>query len=298
MNINTITVYLGSSGYCRDIFKDSAKELGEAIAKAGKHLVYGGMDTGLMGIIARTAQEGGADVTGIIPMKLKDSERILHGLTETILVDELWDRKKRMFQMADATITLPGGFGTVDEAVEVLYWGALHLHSKPVVIVNIDGYWDDLIAYIRSLPDFNPQYLLVIDSVDAIFSTLDKWQAPEIIPSTKADKRFPHFEDEICRRTNEPIMLTEATIENTYYGICALGLRQLGKHDRGIGFLNTDGQFDRLKNWIKSAGIERFVTPKCLKLFAIEENEATLRQALKDNAGHIEIDLHRDKWGD
>lgn len=297
MNINTLTVYLGSSGHCRDIFKNSAIEFGRLIAKYNKKLVYGGMDTGLMGRLARNAHEAGAEVTGIIPMKLKDSERMLRGITETILVEELCDRKKKMFLKADAVVSLPGGFGTVDEMLEILYWGSLKLHKKPSVIINIDGYWNDLIAYIRAMPDFNPAYLIVVDTLEECFTALDEWEPPEIV-SANASDHYPHFEDEICRSTKEPIIIDEATIENTYYGICALGLRQLGKHDRAIGFLNTDGQFDRLQKWIQTAAKERFITEKCLTLFAIKDTEDSLRATLKENQGHIEIDLHKDKWGD
>ncbi len=292
--IKTITVYLGSSGHCRDVFKDSTIKLGELIANAGKNLVYGGMDTGLMGRVAKSAYKNGADVIGIIPMKLKDSERILKGITETILVEELCDRKKKMFLKADAIVTMPGGFGTVDEALEILYWGSLKLHQKPIVIVNIDGYWDNLISYIRTLPDFNPAYLIIVDTIDEIFPSLSEWQAPELIGLKH--EHYPHFEDEICRNTQEPIIIDEATVENTYYAICALGLKQLGKHNRAIGFLNTDGQFNKLEAWIEDAARERFITQKCTTLFAIEKDEFKLRQILK-NMDDVEIDLHNDKWG-
>ncbi|MAF98797.1 MAG: TIGR00730 family Rossman fold protein [Micavibrio sp.] len=295
-DLNMLTVYLGSSGHCRDIFKDTARQFGALIAEKGKSLVYGGMDTGLMGILAKTAHENGADVTGIIPLKLKDSERILKGITKTILVEELCDRKKQMFKMADAVVTLPGGFGTADEALELLYWGSRKLHQKPVVFVNIDGYWDEFIDFINSTADFNPAYLIIVNSIDEVFPALENWQAPEIVPSD-ALARFPHFEDEICRNTSMPIIIDEATIENTYYAICALGLRQLGKHERSIGFLNKNKQFDKLESWIRHAAKERFITEKCLQLFAIEEDEDTLMRKSRAPV-RIEIDLHNDKWGD
>ena len=101
-DIKTLTFYLGSSGHTRPVFRDSAVALGQMIATHDYNLVYGGMDTGLMGLLAKTVMDHQGHVTGIIPQKLKDSERILRGLSETILVDDLWDRKYRMFQMADA----------------------------------------------------------------------------------------------------------------------------------------------------------------------------------------------------
>src|SRR6056297_554740 len=148
-----LTVYLGSSGRCRPTFKQTATRLGHLIGKHKKHLIYGGMDAGLMGIVASNALESGAHVTGILPKKLKDSERIHPNLSETILVPDLWERKLKMFNRADAIIVLPGGFGTIDEALEALYWAHLGAHVKPVIFVNTENYWDDFLNYLKTLPD-------------------------------------------------------------------------------------------------------------------------------------------------
>lgn len=292
-NIKTLTVYLGSSGHARGIFQNSATEMGESIGKAGKRLVYGGMDAGLMGRVATAALGAGAHTTGIIPRKLKDSERILGSLSETIMVEDLWDRKKRMFEMADAIITLPGGFGTVDEAMEVLYWGNLGLHNKPLVLVNIEGYWDDLIAYLETLPDFDPRFLIIVESIKEVIPALENF---ETLPETDTPDHYPHFEDEIARETNEPILIDIASVENSYYAVCALGLKQLHKHKRAIGFLNKDGEFDGLLKWIETAAKEKFITENCLKLFTVRNDEETLREELR-NQHYIEIDLHEAKWG-
>jgi uncharacterized protein (TIGR00730 family) len=293
--INTLTVYLGSSGHCRQIFQDATRELGKIIADAGKNLVYGGMDAGLMGALAQSALNHGAHVTGIIPTKLKDSERILKNLSETILVEEMCERKKLMFLKADAILALPGGYGTVDETLEVLYWGNLGMHDKPVVLINIDGYWDDFIAYIETLPDFDPRYLITVSTLDEIMPALQNWQAPEI---DKIDHlHYPHFEDEIGRKTNQPIIVDIASVENSYFAVSALGLKQLAKHDRNIGLLNTNGQFDKLQTWIDTAAKERFITEKCKKLFIIDNDEETLRKRLKSST-NVKIDLHNEKWGE
>ena len=291
----TLTVYLGSSGHARYVFQNSATEMGKIIGQSGKRLVYGGMDAGLMGRVALAALNEGAHVTGIIPRKLKDSERILSNLSETIMVEDLWDRKKRMFEMADAIITLPGGFGTMDEAMEVLYWGNLGLHNTPLVLVNIEGYWDDMITYIKTLPDFDERFLIIVDSVEDVIPALEK-SAPPPSPTTRAE-RFPHFEDEIARDTKEPILIDIASIENTYYSICAIGLKQLHKHKRAIGFLNKDGEFDHLLKWINTAAKEKFITENCLKLFTVGSNEKELREELRHQQ-YIEIDLHKAKWGE
>ncbi len=293
-NIQTVTVYLGSSGWAAPVFKESAKALGGHIAKHGKHLVYGGMDAGLMGILARTTLEKGGKVTGIIPKKIKDSERILPGLSETVLVEELCDRKKKMFLAADAVIALPGGFGTLDESLEILYWGAKQLHKKPLLLVNIEGYWDSIIAYLPTLPDFDPRFLIVAQSVEEVFPALEKWHAPDF--PLKSHDHYPHFEDEITRGTNEPIIIDRASVENTYMAVCALGLKQLGKHKRPLGFVNTDGQFDRLHEWFLRAAKETFITQKCLKLYDISEEEDVLHRMLEQQE-NVHIDLHREKWG-
>ncbi len=293
-DIHTFTVYLGSSGYARDVFKQSAIDMGAELGRRGKALVYGGMDAGLMGLVAKAAQEAGAQVTGIIPEKIRDSERILRGLSETIMVHDLWDRKKRMFQMADVVVSLPGGYGTLDESLEMLYWGYLDLHGKPLVLVNIEGYWDGLIAYLQSLPDYDERYLKVVESPEDVFDVVKDATLPKSKPGLQ--ERYPHFEDEITRRTNAPIIIDRASIENSYYLVCALGLKQLGKHNRPIGLLNDQGQFDDLIAWFENARDERFITDKCLSLFDTAPNMDALMVLLK-NQKTVNIDLHTEKWG-
>ncbi len=290
--MRTLTVYLGSGGRARDIFKQQACELGRIIAKNDIHLVYGGMNAGLMGALAQSALQAGGAVTGIIPQKIQDSERILEGLTKTLLVEELCDRKRLMFEEGDAIIALPGGFGTVDEALEVLHWGALGLHSKPLVLVNIEGYWDPLIKYLKTLPDFNPRYCICVDNVDGVLPALQAWDP---LPPIQTPAHMPHFEDEITRGTDQAIIIDNASIENSYFAVCALGLKQLGKHKRDIGFLNPDGRFDALLDWVNSAHKEHFITEKCIGLFDSAKSETDLRQQLGDQA-NIEIDLHAEKW--
>lgn len=293
-NIETLTVYLGSSGRARPIFKDAAGKLGRLIAQNGKHLVYGGMDAGLMGILAQSTLEAGGRVTGIIPQKIKDSERILGGLSETILVEELCDRKKRMFRAADAIIALPGGFGTLDESLEVLYWGALKLHAKPLILVDLDGYWSDLLPFLHAQSDFDPDFLITVERLEDIFPALERWCPPAGI-NTDHD-HYPHFEDEIMRGTDEPIIIDKPSVENAYFAVCALGLKQLGKHARPIGFLNTNGQFGGLLHWIERAAQETFITEKCLKLYDTAPDKETLK-ALLSRQKPVHIDLHAEKWG-
>jgi len=293
--IDTLTVYLGSSGKARDVYKDAAETLGTLIAAHGKKLVYGGMDAGLMGVVSSAALEHGAHVTGIIPRKIKDSERILAGLSDTILVEELCERKKLMFQRADAIISLPGGFGTLDESLEVLYWGALGLHNKPLVLVNIEGYWDDVISFLRPLPDFDGRFLIVVEGVDEVFPALEQWQARPA-PQSEA-LHYPHFEDEIMRNTNRALIIDTASVENAYFLVCAIGLKQLGKHRRLIGVINEGDLFNGLLRWFETAQRETFITPKCLKLFDSAADETSLN-ALLEHQENVSIDLHAEKWGE
>lgn len=293
-DIHTFTVYLGSSGYARDVFKQAAITMGEEIGRRGKALVYGGMDAGLMGLVAAAALNNNAHVTGIIPEKIRDSERILRGLSETVMVHDLWDRKKRMFQMADVVVSLPGGYGTLDESLEMLYWGYLDLHNKPLVLVNIEGYWDGLVAYLRSLPDYDSRFLVVVNNPQEVFDAVQAMALPE--PKPGLQERYPHFEDEITRRTHAPVILDRASIENTYYLVCALGLKQLGKHSRPIGILNDQGQYDDLIGWFENARDERFITDKCLSLFDTAPDLDVLFSLLKVQKD-ITIDLHAEKWG-
>lgn len=291
--LQTLTVYLGSSGHARPVFKDAAIEFGRLIGQHDYKLVYGGMDAGLMGLVAKGAMEAGAHVTGIVPRKLLDIERIMDGMSETILVEDLWDRKKRMFALADAIVSLPGGFGTMDENLEVLYWAKLGLHNKPLVLVNIEGYWDDMIAYIKTLPDFDPRFLIVVAAPEDVIPALENYEA---LPEVAAPDHYPHFEDEITRDTNDPILIDIPSIENSYYAICALGLKQLHRHKRAIGFLNQNGEFDALLRWFQTASKEHFITDKCLELFTTATDEAALRETLK-HQDYVEIDLHGAKWG-
>jgi len=290
----TLTVYLGSSGHARPVFKDAAIQLGELIAQHNRKLVYGGMDAGLMGLLALAALKNGAHVTGIIPRKLKDSERILSGLSETVMVETLWERKRKLFEAADAIIALPGGFGTLDESAEALHWGKIGLHGTPLVLVNIEDYYTPLIEYFKTLPDFDPAYLIEVSAVEDIFAALDN--APPLPAPLQKPQHYPHFEDEITRGTDEPIIVDKATLENTYFLICALGLKQLDKTRRAIGLHNKGGQFDGLIAWLRAAHDEHFITAHCLDLLLVEEDHAALDEKLKTHI-HEVIDLHRDKWG-
>ena len=143
--VKRICVYCGSSGRVDEIYRAAATRLGVILAKSGIELIYGGGRIGLMGLMADAALASGGRVTGIIPIHLHDREVGHPGLSELVVVDNMHDRKRRMFELADAFAVLPGGLGTLDETLEIITWKQLGLHDKPVVLVDVAGYWTPLI---------------------------------------------------------------------------------------------------------------------------------------------------------
>jgi uncharacterized protein (TIGR00730 family) len=144
--LKSLCVYLGANKGAAPIYADAARDLGAALAQEGVRLVYGGGAVGLMGILARAVMEGGGEVTGIIPQFLKDREVMLREVDDLIVTADMHERKRIMFQRSDAFVALPGGIGTLEEVVEVMTWAQLDQHVKPVIIVNINGFWDALIT--------------------------------------------------------------------------------------------------------------------------------------------------------
>lgn len=292
-DIKNIAVYLGSSGRCRPIFKQTAAKLGQFIAQKNKTLIYGGMDAGLMGIVANSALEGGAEVIGVIPIDLKDSLRTHQNLSQKILVNSLCKRKLEMFHQMDAAITIAGGYGTTDELLEVLYWAHLGLHTKPMVLVNTEGYYNDLIAFMNTLPDLPRKQLIIVKSIEDAFARLEKWNAPK---TTNKSSYFPHFEDQILQETAKPYIIENASVKDAYILTTALGLKQLQKHERAIGILNTNGQYDLFLKWVKRAQEETFITKHCTQLYSVSASNKELEEKLKHQP-KIQIDLENDKWG-
>ncbi len=157
----SICVYCGS-GFGNDpAFRIAAEMLGTAIGKAGVRLVYGGGAVGLMGVVAAAALEAGGTVLGIIPQFLVDREVMLPDVTELVVTDDMHERKRLMFEAADAFVALPGGIGTLEELVEQLTWAQLGRHSKPIVLADVGGFWTpliDLLQHMRELGFIRPQF--------------------------------------------------------------------------------------------------------------------------------------------
>jgi len=142
----TICVFCGSSAGHRKVFADAALELGHELVRRGISLVYGGGSIGLMGVIARTVRDGGCHVLGVIPKALMPIEISGESVGEVKVVADMHQRKAEMARQSEAFVALPGGYGTMEELLEMITWCQLGIHDKPVGLLNVDGYYDPLIA--------------------------------------------------------------------------------------------------------------------------------------------------------
>jgi hypothetical protein len=149
-HLQRVAVYCGSANGNNPAFLAEAVALGEAIAAAGLGLVYGGASVGLMGAVADAALGGGSEVIGVLPEVLAGREIAHSRLTRLELVPTMHERKARMAALADAFLVLPGGYGTLDELMEVVTWAQLKVHSKPCILINTVGYWDGLLRFLDS----------------------------------------------------------------------------------------------------------------------------------------------------
>jgi uncharacterized protein (TIGR00730 family) len=144
-----VCVFCGSHLGARPDYALAARELGALLARRGLGLVYGGTHIGLMGELADAALAGGAEVIGVLPGSLVEKELAHRGLTALHVVDSLAGRKQLMFELSDAFVSLPGGTGTLDELSEMLTWAQLGFHAKPMGVLNVAGYFDPLLAWLR-----------------------------------------------------------------------------------------------------------------------------------------------------
>lgn len=148
-----ISVFCGSSYGRRDSYRAAAEAMGRLIAERGLGLVYGGGDVGLMGVLADAALDAGGEVVGVIPEALADLELGHAGLTDLRVVDTMHARKAHIIDISDAFVALPGGLGTLEELAEVWTLAQLGYHGKPCAILNVDGYYDPLVAFLDHAVD-------------------------------------------------------------------------------------------------------------------------------------------------
>jgi len=150
-NIKTVCVYCGSGPGTNPQFVEAAKAFGKALAENGIRLVYGGGSLGLMGAVATSVLDHGGTVTGIIPDFLKVRENALTRVQEMIVTPDMHERKRLMFERSDAFVALPGGVGTLEELVEQLTWKQLGRHQKPVLLANVDNFWEPLFSLLAHM---------------------------------------------------------------------------------------------------------------------------------------------------
>jgi uncharacterized protein (TIGR00730 family) len=176
--IKSICVYCASGPGNRPVFVEAARRFGRILAKNAMRLVYGGGSIGLMGALAEAVLDGGGTVVGVIPEFLVDREHMLLRAQERIITRDMHERKRVMFEHADAFVALPGGIGTLEELVEQLTWAQLGRHKKPILALNIESFWDPLRALIDDMRRLDfiraglAVDLLIAEDVDEILPKL------------------------------------------------------------------------------------------------------------------------------
>ncbi|HZQ44311.1 MAG TPA: TIGR00730 family Rossman fold protein [Acidobacteriaceae bacterium] len=166
-----LAVFCAAAEGARAVYREAAEKLGRTLAQRGIGLIYGGAKIGLMGAVADATLAAGGRVVGVIPHVLVDKEIAHDGLSELHVVDTMHTRKRLMGEKADAFLTLPGGFGTFEELFEVLAWQTLKLHEKPVVLLNVGGFYDGMLSFFdvcerEGMLRGNRHHLLVATTVD------------------------------------------------------------------------------------------------------------------------------------
>ena len=192
--IKRVCVFCGSSWGARPVYEETARAVGEAIARRGLGLVYGGAQVGLMGVVADAVLHSGGEVIGVIPEMLADKELAHRGLTELRIVASMHERKAQMAELADAFIALPGGLGTWEEFCEVVTWAQLGLHRKPCGLLNVEGFYDALQAltdhavaegFVRPI---QRGLVLSAATIDDLFVQFENYAPPTAFKVTSRDE--------------------------------------------------------------------------------------------------------------
>lgn len=187
--MTSVCVFCGSASGTNPAFAEAARELGRALAAQGLTLVYGGGRVGLMGVVASAALAAGGAVVGVIPHSLSQKEIAQEDCTELIVVNTMHERKALMADRSHAFVALPGGYGTCDELFEILTWAQLGIHTKPVAVLNVNGFFTPLLAWLDHvvaeglLKPKHRERLLVAGSVPELLTQLSTWEPAE--PTTK-----------------------------------------------------------------------------------------------------------------
>jgi hypothetical protein len=182
--LRALAVFCGSSPGSDPVFMNIAYNTGASIAASGARLIYGGARVGLMGAVADGALSQGGSVTGVLPGFLKTKEIAHTGLTELQIVETMHERKLVMHELSDAIIALPGGWGTMEELMEMLTWAQLGLHQKPIGLLNTSEYYDGLLTLVDSMQSngfLKPEHaglLIVRDEIHHLLTALAAYEAP------------------------------------------------------------------------------------------------------------------------
>jgi uncharacterized protein (TIGR00730 family) len=188
----SICVYCGSRPGANPTYADAARAVGRWIGQRGGQLVYGGGRNGLMGLMADSTMQAGGRVVGVIPKALVEKEWAHHGCSELHVVDTMHERKRLMAEHANAFLALPGGIGTFEEFFEVWTWRQLGYHDKPVGLLNVDGYYDGLLAFLQTsvqaqfMGDWQMGLMRVSSDVDALMPELV--QSAGLVPESRLDE--------------------------------------------------------------------------------------------------------------
>lgn len=180
-----VTVFCGSAEGKEKIYSEQAFELGKALVRHNYGLVYGGANVGLMGAVADGVLDAGGDVIGVLPRFLERKELAHLGVKKNYLVDTMHERKAKMAELCDAVIALPGGFGTMDELFEMLTWGQLALHRKPIGLLNTCNYYDPLMSFVERMIEskfVKAEYrdMMLIDSeIEQLIRKMEHYVAPK-----------------------------------------------------------------------------------------------------------------------
>lgn len=181
-----ICVYCGSNNGSEPTYAAAAEELADVLVRHEYELVYGGAAKGTMGVLADAVLDRGGQVHGVIPKLLQEKEIAHQGLTELHVVTSMHERKSMMAALADGFIALPGGFGTLEELIEILTWGQLKFHDKPCGVINVNGYFDKLLAFLDHaeaegfLRNENRRMLMCADDATGLVQEFERYTAPTV----------------------------------------------------------------------------------------------------------------------
>jgi len=184
--MKSIVVFCGSGEGYNEVYKDTAYELGAILAERNYDLVYGGAKVGLMGAIAEGALQNGGKVIGVIPEFLRTKEVAHEGLSEMVLTETMHERKMKMHELSDGIIALPGGWGTMEELFEMMTWAQLGLHQKPIGLLNINGFYEPLLALLHNmteegfLKELYREMIMVSEDIFELLEKMENYSAPDL----------------------------------------------------------------------------------------------------------------------